>query len=84
MKRLLSLTFAASLVLAGLTSVQAAPVAPLSRTADSNITLVAGGCGLGWHRGPHGGCLRNFAHPAMHACPRGWHLGPLGRCRANM
>ena len=84
MKRLLSLAFAASLGLASLTSVQAAPVAPLSRTVESNITLAAGGCGLGWHRGPHGGCLRNFAHPALHACPRGWHLGPLGRCRANM
>ncbi|HSM94576.1 MAG TPA: hypothetical protein VLT91_00930 [Rhizomicrobium sp.] len=43
----------------------------------------AGGCGIGWHRGPHGGCLRNYAHPAMHACPRGYHLGPYGHCRAN-
>jgi len=48
------------LALAGLTSVQAAPVAPLSRAADSNITLVAGGCGVGWHRGPLGRCRANM------------------------
>jgi hypothetical protein len=23
------------------------------------ITLIAGGCGIGWHRGPYGGCRRN-------------------------
>ncbi|HUO88123.1 MAG TPA: hypothetical protein VMU08_03040 [Rhizomicrobium sp.] len=43
----------------------------------------AGGCGPGWHRGPHGGCLRNYEHPAWHACPRGYHVGPYGHCRAN-
>ncbi len=47
------------------------------------IVLVAGGCGPGWHRGPYGGCLRNFADPAAHACPRGYHIGPGGRCRGN-
>jgi hypothetical protein len=26
----------------------------------SYITQVAGGCGLGWHRGPWGGCRRNW------------------------
>jgi hypothetical protein len=25
----------------------------------SDITQVRGGCGRGWHRGPHGGCRRN-------------------------
>jgi hypothetical protein len=43
----------------------------------------AGGCGVGWHRGPHGGCLRNYVHPARHACPRGYHIGPHGHCRAS-
>jgi hypothetical protein len=45
--------------------------------------LAAGGCGTGWHRGPHGGCRRNFVNPAEHACPRGYHIGPRGHCRAN-
>jgi hypothetical protein len=49
----------------------------------SDVVLVAGGCGLGMHRGPYGGCRRNFANPAAHACPRGFHIGPGGRCRGN-
>jgi hypothetical protein len=28
---------------------------------SSNVTLVAGGCGLGFHRGPYGGCRPNIA-----------------------
>jgi hypothetical protein len=47
------------------------------------VADAAGGCGEGWHRGPHGGCLRNYEHPGWHACPRGYHLGPYGHCRAN-
>ncbi len=38
--------------------VQAMPIAPLSG-ASPDITLVAGGCGAGFHRGPYGGCVRN-------------------------
>ena len=59
----------------------ALPVAPL--TGNSDVIQVAGGCGPGMHRGPYGGCRRNFANPAAHACPRGFHIGPGGRCRAN-
>jgi hypothetical protein len=33
----------------------AMPVAP------SDVSTVAGGCGWGWHRGPWGGCRRNFS-----------------------
>ena len=25
----------------------------------SDVASAAGGCGIGWHRGPHGGCRRN-------------------------
>jgi hypothetical protein len=33
---------------------------------NSNVTLVAGGCGLGFHRGPYGGCRPNIAgYPAV-------------------
>jgi len=47
--------------------VQAMPIAPLSGV-ESNVTLVAGGCGAGFHRGPNGGCRPNGygAAPAYH------------------
>ncbi len=54
------------------------------------------GCGLGWHRGLFGGCVRNAVGPVVVAprgavvvapagrvCPWGWHLGPYGHCRRN-
>jgi len=34
----------------------AKPVAP-----QSDVIAVAGGCGIGWHRGPYGVCVRNRA-----------------------
>ena len=57
-------------------------VAGFSAAAISSADA-AGGCGAGWHRGPYGGCLRNYADPAAHACPRGYHIGPGGACRGN-
>jgi hypothetical protein len=57
--------------------------AALAPAPGADVIEVAGGCGPGWHRGPYGGCRRNYANPAAHACPRGWYLGPYGRCRAN-
>jgi hypothetical protein len=61
----------------------AMPLAPLAPAINSDMIEVAGGCGPGWHRGPRGGCRRNYANPAAHACPRGWYPGRYGRCRAN-
>ncbi len=29
-------------------------------TGTPQVTLVAGGCGIGFHRGPYGGCRPNF------------------------
>jgi hypothetical protein len=51
---------AAAIGLAGLATapVQAMPVAPLAAAAPA-VTLVAGGCGIGFHRGPYGGCRPN-------------------------
>lgn len=80
MTRIIATALAASLLIAASPS-YAMPVAPL--TAPSSVQHVAGGCGEGWHRGPYGGCRRNFADPAAHACPRGYYIGPGGRCRAN-
>jgi hypothetical protein len=71
---------AAALFAAG--SAVAMPLAPIS-PAPADVIEVAGGCGQGWHRGPNGGCRRNYAQPWLHPCPRGWYLGPYGRCRAN-
>jgi hypothetical protein len=76
--------FAAALALGAITgSAQAMPLAPLGADANGDVIAVAGGCGAGWHRGPNGGCLRNYANPAAHACPRGYHIGPGGACRGN-
>ena len=63
-------------------SATAVPLAPLA-PVPADVIEVAAGCGSGWHRGPNGGCRRNYAQPWLHACPRGWYLGPYGRCRAN-
>ncbi len=43
-------------------SAQAMPAAPLSKgvSNSSQVIHVAGGCGRGWHRGPHGHCRRNW------------------------
>ena len=61
---------------------QAMPLVPVE-PANANVIRIAGGCGAGLHRGPYGGCLRNFADPDAHACPRGFHVGPNGGCRGN-
>jgi len=53
--------FAVALVAAvGFSSIaaQAMPLAS-NQVQDSLVVQVAGGCGLGFHRGPYGGCRRN-------------------------
>jgi hypothetical protein len=79
--------FAATLLAGSLIGIGFAGATPLSPpaglTAAPDIIQVAGGCGRGFHRGPYGGCRRNYANPAAHACPRGYHIGPGGRCRGN-
>src|SRR6185312_16625588 len=59
-----------------ITAAQSMPLAPLQQ-AQANLTIpVAGGCGLGFHRGPYGGCRRNgyyggvyYGAPAAVAAP---------------
>lgn len=82
MNKLIAMTFGAALAMAA-ASAQAMPVAPINQADLDMIETVAGGCGPGWHRGPYGGCRKNYAQPWKHACPRGFYLGPNGRCRAN-
>lgn len=80
MTRLLA---AAVVLCATVAGANAMPLAPLAPPSSADVIEVAGGCGPGWHRGPYGGCRRNYAKPWLHACPRGWYLGRYGRCRAN-
>ena len=80
MNRLIATVFVFGMMIGGAHAVTMAPLAPAS---GADVIEVAGGCGPGWHRGPHGGCRRNYARPWLHACPRGWYPGPYGRCRAN-
>jgi len=81
MKRFLPAALLAGTLLTA-AGAHAMPLAPLAPT-PADVIEVAGGCGPGWHRGPYGGCRRNYAKPWLHPCPRGWYLGPYGRCRAN-
>jgi hypothetical protein len=65
--------FASALALVGLATAVPAGAMPFPSLADqapSAITLTAGGCGAGFHRGPNGGCRPNggaaYAHPYGH------------------
>jgi hypothetical protein len=41
---------------------QAFPISSIdAQLGTSDVTLVAGGCGIGFHRGPYGGCRPNGA-----------------------
>ena len=80
MRKLLAIAFCLGTI-AG--TAQAMPLAPAATTANADIIQVAGGCGAGFHRGPYGGCLANYANPGAHACPRGFHVGPGGGCVGN-
>jgi len=58
-KRLFSLALLIGISLLGVAAAQAMPLAPLEQ-AQAGLTIpVAGGCGVGFHRGPYGGCRRN-------------------------
>ena len=67
-----------------------------AETSASDMILVRGFCGLGFHRGPYGGCIRNgtvvappvvvaprYAPPPVAVepvCPYGYYLDQYGRC----
>jgi hypothetical protein len=56
------LIFASGLALIGLATAVPAEAMPFPLLGDetpSAITLTAGGCGIGFHRGPYGGCRPN-------------------------
>jgi hypothetical protein len=53
------------------------PVAPLT-DVPSVITLTAGGCGIGFHRGPYGGCRPNGGYYAYGYRPYAYGYRPYG------
>jgi hypothetical protein len=59
---------------------KALPIAPLAPAAAPDLLVeVRGGCGLGWHRGPLGGCRPNlWWNHAYWGEPRCW-IRPNGR-----
>ena len=59
MRNTVSLSALALLGLAAAVPAHAMPFPPLADQAPSAITLTAGGCGIGFHRGPYGGCRPN-------------------------
>ena len=61
MKKIVLAAAAASTLLFGGIDAAGAMTAgaiPLAESAPA-VTLVAGGCGIGFHRGPYGGCRPN-------------------------
>ena len=76
-------------------SVQAFPISPPPQHSVAPlVTPVRGFCGIGFHRGPYGYCLRNgvpygyvpgYPPPPVvvgvpYVCPFGFYLGPYGHC----
>lgn len=59
-----AIALAAVVSLFGIGSSSAAPVSGQAiaglASQSSQVIHVAGGCGRGWHRGPHGHCRRNW------------------------
>jgi hypothetical protein len=51
---------AAAMLLFAASAAQAMPLpADIGSVSSPHVVLVAGGCGIGFHRGPYGGCLPN-------------------------
>jgi hypothetical protein len=68
-----NLLISAALAMAALTAGSAAhafTVAAQPAPVEDNVVRVAGGCGLGWHRGPWGGCRSNYGYrPYAYVAP---------------
>lgn len=83
MTKIIPTLVAAGLLLTGLAfDAQAMPAAPVANDQAPGLTLIAGGCGPGWHRGPYGGCRRNMGWGPGPRCwfrPTPW--GPRRVCR---
>jgi hypothetical protein len=58
MSKLFAVVLIAAVGFSPIIAAQAMPFGS-NQTQDSLVIQVAGGCGLGFHRGPYGGCRRN-------------------------
>ncbi|MET0676672.1 MAG: hypothetical protein ABW175_12820 [Bradyrhizobium sp.] len=81
-KQLVAAALAVSAMMAG-PAAQAFTLPAQPNVTDENVVHVAGGCGLGWHRGPWGGCRPNYYayyRPYAYAAPGGcvWRTTPYG------
>lgn len=72
LRTLSTLVAAGALVALLVPAAQAFTPAPLSTSTD--VIQVAGGCGIGFHRGPYGGCRPNVGGPVV-VCRRVWVAG---------
>jgi len=75
MRKLVFASALACLGLAAAVPAQAMPFPPLGDEAPPALTLTAGGCGIGMHRGPYGGCRPNGggAYYGYHPYAYGYH-----------
>lgn len=82
-KLFLTLVFGGAVALTAFNA-QALPSAPQGPlNASSDVIQVAGGCGVGWHRGPRGGCRPNavVVVPGPRCVVRATPRGPVRVCR---
>lgn len=71
---------AAGFMVAGMAiGAEAMPAAPMPASQGPAITLTAGGCGVGRHRGRYGHCRRNW-RPVRHCHWRHTPVGPRRVC----
>jgi hypothetical protein len=87
-----NIVFASALALVGFAAaapVHSMPFPALADQVPSAITLTAGGCGIGFHRGPYGGCRPNggyaygyhpYARPYGYYGRRCWWRGGVRVC----
>jgi hypothetical protein len=76
-KKLTMLAAFCALTIFAVPAVSAAPAAAVNVQPGAKVILVAGGCGVGWHRGPYGGCRRNLPALALLVAARSlWPLAP--------
>jgi hypothetical protein len=69
MKRIIEVVFAASMSLVVSSISHAMPLASLGQHRISLTVPTAGGCGIGFHRGPLGGCVPNGRVVIVPAAP---------------
>lgn len=93
MKLTLSAALVAGALLAGISSVQAAPASPAA--GISHVIVAADGCGRGWHRNYHGRCVRDRDEDDNYwrhhhrdrdnrdGCGRHYHRNRWGHCVPN-